>query len=119
MQRVDRLCKPDPRSGRLLEHRRRTWDSVGVRASRDILLTGVGVFSPLGMITRRNPARCVKLAADRLGNDTVVSVDARQLEGDLDKAPAPIDVDTALESEDDPGGRSITIFARVKIKRLI
>ncbi len=35
-------------SGSLQEHRRRDWDSIGVAPSRDVLLTGVGVFPPLG-----------------------------------------------------------------------
>ena len=47
-QRLTRLRNPALGSGSLQEHRRRDWDSIGVAASKDVLLTGVGVFPPLG-----------------------------------------------------------------------
>lgn len=30
------------------EHQRKIWDSISVKSSKDILLTGIGIFSPVG-----------------------------------------------------------------------
>ena len=35
-------------AGGCLEHRRGLWDSVSLMADRDVLITGVGVYSPSG-----------------------------------------------------------------------
>ena len=35
-------------AGGCLEHRRGVWDSVSLMADRDVLITGVGVYSPSG-----------------------------------------------------------------------
>ena len=31
-----------------IEHQRKTWDSISFKSSKDILLTGIGIFSPVG-----------------------------------------------------------------------
>ena len=31
-----------------IEHERKTWDSISFQSSKDILLTGIGIFSPVG-----------------------------------------------------------------------
>ena len=31
-----------------IEHERKTWDSISFQSSKDVLLTGIGIFSPVG-----------------------------------------------------------------------
>jgi len=77
----------------LLEHRRRIWDSLCVRASVPVYLVGVGVFTPSGQ--------------------TTICVDARPLEDDL----RPIDTQTELDSCDEESGAAMTLFGKKGTKK--
>ena len=74
------------------EHQSRIWDTISFRTTRPILLTGVGVFTPVG-------------------SDCWISyVDARPIEEPLRQ----IDVKTKLDSEyGDSDKSTITIFSKV------
>lgn len=96
---MHRLLPPPPGSGSLQEHRRRVWDSIGVSASRDVLLTGVGLFPPMAVT-----------------DDCVVAVDARPI-GGLNKL-RPLDTETKLEADarvDENGCSTMAIYAKVSV----
>ena len=79
------------KSGDFLEHQRKIWDTISFRSSRPLLLTGVGIFTPIGA-------------------QSIVCVDARPIEEPL----RPLDVKTKLESEyGDPDESTITVFSKV------
>ena len=75
-----------------LEHRRSVWDSISLMADTEVLITGVGVYSPSG--------------------HTQVCVDARPIEDSL----RPIDVATLLDSSDEEEGRVMTLFGRPRME---
>ena len=82
------------KSDGFLEHQRKIWDTISFRSSRPILLTGVGVFTPIGA-------------------ETIICVDARPIEDIL----RPLDVQTKLESEyGDPEKCTITVFSKVGLQ---
>ena len=75
-----------------LEHQRRIWDTISFRSTRPLLLTGVGVFTPVGT------------------NAWTIYVDARPITDNL----RPLDVETKLESKyGDFEKSTITIFSKV------
>ena len=41
-------CSTKKSSDEFLEHQRKTWDSISFQSSAHILLTGIGIFSPVG-----------------------------------------------------------------------
>ena len=68
----------NPASAGLLEHRRRTWDTISLRCvTHSVLLTGVGVYNTMG----------------GGGGEVMICVDARPLEDN----PRPIDCKTLLK----------------------
>ena len=74
-----------------MEHRSNIWDTISFKSSKPLLLTGIGVFTPLGA-------------------QTIVCVDARPIEEPL----RAIDVKTELESEyGDSEMSTTTIFSKV------
>ena len=87
LQRCQRLRR---RTNALLEHKKRVWDTISVRSSKPILLTGIGVYTPQG-------------------DASTIHVDARPIEKDL----RPIDVATKLECETNWDDSEITIFSKV------
>ena len=94
-QRCDRLSVPSSGVPSLLEHRRLIWDSIAVRVSSPILLTGVGVFGAFGL------------------GEGIICVDARPIEKPL----RSLDVATELESEfADDEKKIITIYSKVQIE---
>ncbi len=117
-QRLTRLHNPAVGSGSLQEHRRRDWDSIGVAASRDVLLTGVGVFPPLGggggwkfKLFYKKTKWELMLRLET----SILSVDARPFRGSDDTIPRPIDTETPLASEEEEDGRrALTIYAKVR-----
>ena len=79
------------KSDDFLEHQSRIWDTISFRSSRPLLLTGVGVFTPLGA-------------------ETIICVDARPIETPL----RPVDVKTELDSEyGDADKSTMTVFSKV------
>ena len=79
------------KSGDFMEHQRKIWDTISFRSSRPLLLTGVGIFTPIGA-------------------QSIICVDARPIEEPL----RPLDVKTRLESEyGDPDESTITVFSKV------
>ena len=84
------------KSDDFLEHQRKIWDTISFRSSKPMLLTGVGVFTPIGA-------------------QSIVSVDARPIEDPL----RPIDVETKLECEyGDSEKSTITVFSKVSNNNL-
>ena len=81
-----------PKSEGFIEHQRRIWDTISFRSTRPLLLTGVGVFPPVG------------------SHAWTIYVDARPIDDNL----RPLDVKTKLESEyGDSEKSTITIFSKV------
>ncbi len=93
LQRCQRLHLKSGWKG-YMEHTIKIWDTISVRTSVDILLSGVGVYAPhTGGAT-----------------EATICVDARPIENPL----RPLDVHTKLESEFDNDDKTIlTIFSRV------
>ena len=79
LKRCHRLHRSsNPASAGLLEHRRRTWDTISLRCvTHSVLLTGVGVYNTMG----------------GGGGEVMICVDARPLEDN----PRPIDCKTLLK----------------------
>ena len=75
----------------IIEHKKRIWDTVSLKSNCDILLTGVGVYTPTG-------------------SEALICVDARPLEEPL----RPLDVETKLDCIEDDSN-TITIFSKVCI----
>ena len=67
------------------------WDTVSLKSNFDLLLTGIGVFSP-----------------STGGGEVIISVDARPLQDPL----RPLDLVTCLDSIDDDE-HTMTIFSKV------
>ena len=81
------------KSDDFMEHQRKIWDTITFRSSRALLLTGVGIFNPIGA-------------------QSIICVDARPIEDPL----RPLDVKTKLESEyEDDDKSTITIFSKVML----
>ena len=80
------------KSDDFLEHQRKIWDTISFRSSRAMLLTGVGIFTPIG-------------------GQSIICVDARPIEDPL----RPLDVKTKLDSEyGDSEKCTITVFSKVR-----
>ena len=77
----------------MISHTKSIWDNLSLKSSKDILLTGIGVYLPY-------TSNC----------EALICVDARP----LDKPLRPLDVETKLNSIDDPETwGTTTIFAKV------
>lgn len=81
------------KSNHVIEHGNRIWDTLSIKTDRNLLLTGVGVYSPTSG-----------------GNSQVViNVDARPLKEPL----RPLDLATPLDSMTDDSD-TLTIFSKVR-----
>ena len=87
-EKCQRLGK---KSDSVIEHTNRLWDTVSLKSNFDLLLTGIGVFSP-----------------STGGGEVIISVDARPLQDPL----RPLDLVTCLDSIDDDE-HTMTIFSKV------
>ena len=88
-EKCQRLGK---KSDSVIEHKNRLWDTVSLKSNNfDLLLTGIGVFSP-----------------STGGGEVIISVDARPLQDPL----RPLDLVTCLDSIDDDE-HTMTIFSKV------
>jgi hypothetical protein len=87
-EKCQRLGK---KSDSVIEHTNRLWDTVSLKSNFDLLLTGIGVFSP-----------------STGGGEVIISVDARPLQDPLQ----PLDLVTCLDSIDDDE-HTMTIFSKV------
>ena len=77
----------------MISHTKSIWDNLSLKSSKDILLTGIGVYLPY-------TSNC----------EALICVDARPLEKPL----RPLDVETKLDSIDDNYSLgTTTIFAKV------
>ena len=83
-----RCARLETEAGAYTEHRRNLWDSLSVKCDQDVVIVGVGVYSPSG--------------------HTQVCVDARPLQDNL----RPIDVSTELDSMDEEEGAIMTLFGK-------